>query len=137
MKKVAVVTIISFIVVIGIFAFFLRPSKVSSLDDVLMTVVPASSNSVQITILNNTNSPISFSNEYHIEARYPLFWHRVNLRPAAFTALGHELDPGDFYSASLDYETLYGDLSPGQYRLVKTFEYDNISTCFAGYFSIE
>lgn len=135
-KAVLIITIF-LIVAIGIFIFLFKPCDVRSSSDILIDVVPISSNSLQVTIHNNSPFPVSFSENYHIEAKTLLLWHEVNLRSSAFTSLGHELSPGGSYSISVDYSDIYGVLSPGQYRLVKTFKYNNISTSFAGYFSIK
>lgn len=138
MKRFVLKFLVPFLIIIGAVVFWLfKPLNIDHSDDILIDIVPLPSNSVQLTICNNSAFPISFSNAYHIEVNFPLGWRKVNIRPAAFTSIGHELAPGDSYVVSINYESIYGSLSPGRYRLVKKFDYNNNSSYFAGYFSIE
>lgn len=136
-KKATKAFVIFLIVVVSIILFLLKPFNINPSGDILVTVVPIPSNSVQITILNNSDSSILFSNAYYIEEKTLFYWHKASLLPTSFTSLGHELKPGESYSATLNYESIYGVLSPGQYRLVKNFKYNDDSSYFAGYFIIE
>lgn len=121
--------------VAAIFIFF--PARISDSDDVHIDVTPTTSNSIQITISNNSSSVVSFSNDYHIEVNSILGWHKLASLSNSFTSLGHSIRPGESSSFFINYESIYGTLSPGKYRIVKKFIIADNSAYFAGYFSLE
>ncbi len=136
-KAIKLVIPIFLIVVLLAIFFCFMPSNISESNEIQITATPIGSNSIQITILNNSSCVVTFQNDYHIEVKSGFGWRKIGPISAAFTSLGHTLKPGEGYSTLIDYENACGILSSGEYRFVRKFTFANHSANFAGCFSIE
>lgn len=65
---------------------------------------------------------LEHGDEFYIEMYENGGWKPVPyLNSVAFTAIAHQLEKNSNWRLSMDWEDMYGQLSPGHYRLVKEF----------------
>lgn len=124
------------IVLVAVISIFF-PAHISDSNAVRIDATPTTSHSIQITISNNSSSVITFPNDYHVEVNSILGWRKLASLSSSFTSLGHSITPGESSSFFIDYEPIYGTLSPGEYRFVKEVIIADESAYFAGYFSVK
>lgn len=102
-----------------------------------MSVEVKDPNYLVISIENKTNIEVTYSEVFHIKKRSLWGWHRITITPATFPAVTCFLGAGEkSTSKSINYETTYGVLSEGQYRLIKEFDIAGKIVTIAGYFDI-
>ena len=71
-----------------------------------------------LILTNGGDDVIEYGDTYEIETKRDAEWHSINAR-LDFTRLAYPLDPGESCDIELDWETSYGKLPKGTYRIIK------------------
>ena len=75
------------------------------------------------TITNDTDAELTYGAEYRLERRDPLGWRHLweNFLPTGWNAIGYFVSPNDCRTEDFSWTGRYGGLSPGTYRMVRTY----------------
>ena len=71
-----------------------------------------------LILTNGGDETITYGETYEIEIKRDAEWHRINAK-MDFTLPAYPLDPGESHEIELDWETFYGKLPKGTYRIIK------------------
>ena len=76
-----------------------------------------------LTIRNGTESELTYGAEYRLEKRGLLGWRQLweNFLPAGWDAVGYFVSPRTTGIEDFSWTGRYGELSPGTYRMVRTY----------------
>ena len=81
---------------------------------------------------NDTNKEAIYSELYKIEIKKDDVWHKINVQ-IDFIEIAYILNSQDSDEIKIDWENEYGELSSGDYRIIKevsTFEEDGTPNSF-------
>ena len=75
------------------------------------------------TITNDTDAELTYGAEYRLEKRGLLGWRHLweNFLPAGWDAIGYFVSPNVSQTEAFSWTGRYGVLSPGTYRMVRTY----------------
>ena len=75
------------------------------------------------TISNDTDAELTYGAEYRLEKRGLLGWRHLweNFLPAGWDAVGYFVSPKGIQTEAFSWTGRYGELSPGTYRMVRTY----------------
>jgi hypothetical protein len=94
-----------------------RPSEGKGVVLSLDRDTPHAGETLQLTVKNNTRTPLEYGLAYQLERRASGRWVWIN-KDAAFALILKSIAPGQREREEVQ---LPGDLSPGRYRIVKSF----------------
>lgn len=90
--------------------------------DVTMTVERVVDTKITVRINYLADDPAIFGEDYVIEVKKGHKWYSLPVNDnIMFTSIGYELKKGNNLPWSTDIEVLYGKLSPGLYRIIKSY----------------
>ena len=113
------------------------PDNVSNNNDISLNIEVKKPGILIVSVENKTGHKVTYSENYHIEKKTFLCWHRISIAPTTFPLVELYRDPRAKSSPqSINYEVIYGNLSKGEYRLIKEFDIDGEILVVAGYFNI-
>ena len=98
---------------------------VNNLNGVAMIVKERVVSSTKITLIleNSSKLPILYGEPYSLEKKIDGKWYQVPVLIGgdhfAFDDIGYELPPSHRNEQEVNWDTLYGDLQKGEYRIVK------------------
>lgn len=106
----------------------LRPSK-----SVAMSLQNISSTSADLVIRNQSGRELEFGEDYAVERYDGQDWVSVERQPGyGFGLVGYSLLPKESRTFHLRWESSYGALTPGRYRVSKRFSPRGIdAVCYA------
>ncbi len=88
---------------------------------VTMTVESADDTKITVRINNSADEPMMFGEYYILEVKDSQKWYSLPFNDnIMFTSIGYGINKGDSKQWSTDFEILYGRLSAGQYRIIKS-----------------
>ena len=78
---------------------------------------------MRYTIANDTDGELTFGAEYRLEKRGLLGWRQLweNFLPTGWDAVGYFVSPHGTSTEGFSWTGRYGELSPGTYRMVRTY----------------
>ena len=78
---------------------------------------------MRYTIANDTDEELTYGAEYRLEKRGLLGWRQLweNFLPAGWDAVGYFVSPHGTSTEGFSWTGRYGELSPGTYRMVRTY----------------
>ena len=76
-----------------------------------------------LTIRNGAGAELTYGAEYHLEKRGLLGWRHLweNFLPTGWNAIGYIVSPDDSRVDDFSWTGRYEELSPGTYRMVRTY----------------
>jgi len=90
--------------------------------DVTMTVESVVDTKITVRINCFADDPAIFGEEYVLEVKNGQKWYSLPVKEdIMFTSIGYGLKKGNYLSWYTDFEILYGKLSPGHYRIIKSY----------------
>jgi hypothetical protein len=97
---------------------------VNNLDGVAMTVKEGTASSTELTVTFENNSDIQclYGDPFLLEKKIDGRWYQVPIAfdgNYGFDGIGYNLASGEVGEWPVNWEWLYGSLSPGEYRIVK------------------
>ncbi len=76
---------------------------------------------ITVRINNSTDEPVVFGEDFILEVNDGHEWYSLPFdENIMFTSIGYILENGNTTQWSTDFEILYGQLSAGQYRIIKS-----------------
>lgn len=92
---------------------------------ITLSVEDVTPTGMKLLIKQSGGSPtgdLEYGEDYHIEQFTDGAWQQVQpLETPAFLAMAYPLEPNTVAEETLNWEVVYGELSPGQYRIAKEF----------------
>lgn len=86
-------------------------------------------------IENLSSETLYYGEPYHLETKENENWYVVEpLKEATFNMPLYILGKGESIDLEIDWSYLYGDLSPGEYRLVKDVSFKNADETFIDFY---
>lgn len=70
---------------------------------------------------NKSNIVIQYGNSYEIEKKQEDVWHKIDVK-LSFTMPSYGLNSNETKEIKLDWKNSYGELSAGQYRIIKSID---------------
>ncbi len=96
---------------------------VNNFDGVAMVVKSGTASAAGLTVVleNRSNSECIYSEFFALEEKINGRWYQVPIAidNYGFNSIGYDLAPGEQREWTADWGWLYGDLGPGEYRIVK------------------
>lgn len=97
--------------------------KRGTLEQVIASAKTDGAGSVSIVIKNTGNRDIIFGSYYEVEQLADGSWQALQpVTEAAWTDVEYRLEAGDTWEETIQLAPFYGELEPGQYRIVKYCE---------------
>ncbi len=135
MKKVIFVIFLSIVFVIGLtgcgktkneFNIGDKSDIIISESDVTMSIKDGTLTNTGATIIltNNSNRDFQYGNPYEIEIKKDGEWHKINVK-LNFTLPSFGLKAKETKELKLNWENGYGKLASGNYRIVKSIDYES------------
>ena len=91
-----------------------------------------SNTGLTMILKNQSNINIQYGNPYSIEKYQNGYWKTVDLiNDISFTLPAYGLNKGESKEISIDWESGYGKLINGRYRIVKDFDYEENEKLFS------
>ena len=135
-KKWIILSVLILIILCAIYYCF-KPANVADFDDILLHVEIQKPNSLVVSVENNTDTIITYSESFHIEKKSVLGWHQITIAPETIPCVERFLEPGKRSATQIiNYEPTYGILSKGHYRIIREFDMAGNALAVAGYFDI-
>lgn len=111
----------------------------NNLNHVVMRIKEGSTTPTALTIIfeNNSENSFIYGDYYTIEREINNAWYQVPVaieENYGFNDIGYELAPQDTPEWVVDWEWLYGNLQPGEYRIIKDLLDNNSSASFNNYY---
>ncbi len=110
----------------------LDPSEYGELKDsgikmhIADEMVTIETESIMIEYINNTDTEVTFGKEPHMEIESEGSWYVVPLKEdAAWEDIGFILPPNGSDEKEFSLQFYYENLTPGHYRIIKTFYTDS------------
>lgn len=143
-KAIGVITALVLMLTMAACAQSLAASEHGDLKDtgIVMRVVDetvtSQTDSVTVEYTNNTDTQFAFGEEPHLEIKKDGGWYVVPVsKDAAWVDIAYMLSPNTSDEKAFSLKAFYGDLEPGQYRIVKTFFADGGDVAAAAEFDIQ
>ena len=96
---------------------------VNNFDGVSMTVKEGSISPTKLTVIfeNNSNKQGVYGEYFSLEKEIEGDWYQVPtiIDEYAFSDIGYELGPSEIEEFTIDWDSLYGSMDTGKYRIVK------------------
>lgn len=99
----------------------------------LKNITPTGATAVFLQYDSEITEEISFGEDFKIEVEKDGNWKEADIvvkGAYGFNDIAHLLSIGDMVEAKLDWEWLYGELEPGNYRITKTVNQEEITAYF-------
>lgn len=94
----------------------------NNFSDISMSLENLDNTKITVRINSSANDSVIFGEDYIIEAKNGQRWYTLPInKDIMFNSIGYELKKGASFLWSTDYDILYGKLSPGKYRMIKSF----------------
>ncbi|HCD44687.1 MAG TPA: hypothetical protein DEQ64_13310 [Lachnoclostridium sp.] len=89
---------------------------------ITMAVQSVEGTKITVHINYSADDPAIFGADYILEIKKGQRWYSLPVKDGImFTSIGYQLKKGDSLPWSTDFEILYGKLSAGHYRIIKSF----------------
>ena len=139
MKKIILTILLFGILIIGLVGCGKEKkesnTKITSDGDVTLSIKEDSLTNTGATLLlkNNSDKTYSYGNPFWIEKEQNGKWYKLEtIEETAFTLPAYEIKSGEVKELNLDWKDIYGKLTSGTYRIVKSISYqyekDNYKT---------
>lgn len=100
-----------------------KRAALNEIDEITMSIKDGTltSKGATLVIVDTSNNKHLFGSWYRIDKKENDEWRELNtiIRDYAFTSIGYSVDDNGKLELEVDWEWLYGELSDGEYRLVK------------------
>ena len=96
-----------------------------SQNDVIMTIKEGTltNKSATLVLTNNSDKNFEYGTPYEIEVKKDGEWHKINVE-LDFTMPAFQLSAKESNEIELDWESGYGRLAEGTYRIIKVINYE-------------
>jgi hypothetical protein len=89
--------------------------------------------SATLILKNNSNVDVQYGNPYEIEIKQDGSWHKINVQ-LNFTLPSYELKSGESKEIELNWQNGYGELSNGEYRIIKDIDVEKEDGTFESFY---
>lgn len=100
-------------------------TKISSDGDITLSIKEDTLTNTGVTLLltNNTDKTYSYGNPFWIEKEQDGKWYKLKAKEGiAFTLPAYGIKSGEVKKWDLDWEDMYGKLTSGTYRIIKSVD---------------
>jgi hypothetical protein len=100
--------------------------RVDDFESVIITVdeISITKSGLTLKIYNNRDEAIGYSTFYCVEKIISGEWYKIPQLPdkVSWPFIGYDLEPSHTAEFDIDWVWLYGELDPGNYRIIKYFD---------------
>lgn len=122
-KKIIILCLLLALIIIGIVFFNKEKSnlKIYQGNDITLSIKEntLTNTSATIIITDNSNKKHTYGNEFLIERKIKNTWYKLAAQETWWEPIGYEVDENNKLELPQNWESIYGKLKKGTYRLLK------------------